>query len=61
MAKNTAFWLVVALHYNRHKLEGEVDPPSRSLETNLGEIKVVIAKFIGCYWIIIGLDESGTT
>lgn len=56
--KNTMFWSSVALHYNRHKPKGEANRPSRSLETKWGDIKVAVAKFIGCYWAIKDLNES---
>jgi hypothetical protein len=57
--KNAAFWTSVASHYARHKPDGGVDRPARSLETKWCDIKVVVAKFTGCYWTIKDVDESG--
>jgi hypothetical protein len=31
------------------------------LETKWDDIKVAVAKFIGCYWTIKDVGESGTT
>lgn len=56
--KNTVFWSSVALHYNSHKPKGGANHPSRSLETKWGDVKVAVAKFIGCYWVIKDLNES---
>lgn len=58
---NIAFWSIVALYCNRHKPEGGADCPTRSLETKWDDIKVVVARFIGCYWTIKDVGESGTT
>ena len=49
------------MHYNRHKPEGGADHPTRSLETKWCDIKVAVAKFIGCHCQIKDLDESGKT
>jgi hypothetical protein len=57
--KNAAFWTSIASHYARHKPDGGVDRPARSLETKWRDIKVVVAKFTGCYWTIKDVDESG--
>jgi hypothetical protein len=54
-------WISVAAHYARHKPAGGADRPARSLETKWSDIKTFVAKFIGCYWSIKDLDESGKT
>ena len=57
--KNAQFWINVATHYARHKLEGGADRPARSLETKWSDIKQYVAKFSGCYQSVKDLNESG--
>ena len=59
--KKATFWVAVAAHYARSKPAVGPDRPARSLETKWGDLKVSIAKFVGCYEQIKALDESGRT
>ena len=58
---NFALWSIVALHHNCHKPVGGADYPTTSLETKQDDIKVVVARFIGCCWTIKDVGESSTT
>ena len=59
--KKSTFWVAVASHYARNKPVVGPERPARSLETKWGDLKVSIAKLVGCYEHIKALDESGRT